>query len=177
MDMNRICLLIILMLSPEMSPMKICDLRLIKLYVNRVRVLERKSAQCTDRPPLLVPIIVPNVEVRLADWQNMTELQQGTEILLHLKLLLNATENVKTPECLSQQLIKITHNIKETYGLINKALERVSINSIPVELSVVPSDSRHISTSDSTEIFNKFLKLLLGKMSLFLHRLRESPCR
>ncbi|KAE8603376.1 hypothetical protein XENTR_v10014325 [Xenopus tropicalis] len=165
------------MLSPEMNPMKICDLRLINLYMNRVRVLERKSAQCTDRPPLLAPIIVPNVEVRLSDWQNMTELQQGNEILLHLKLLLNATENVKTPECISLQLIKITHYIKETSGLINKALESISNSSIPVEISVLPSDGRHISTSDSTEIFNRFLKLLHGKMTLFLHRLREGPCR
>ncbi|KAG8444969.1 hypothetical protein GDO86_009932 [Hymenochirus boettgeri] len=161
-----------------MSQRIVCDRRLIHLYVNQARLLERKATQCTDRPLLLVPIFVPNVEVRLADWQNMTTLHQGSEILSHLKLLLNATKDAKTPECLTQQLLKITQSIKEISGLVNKAVQLVKTNSsIPLEASFSISDGRHISTSDSTEIFHRFLKLLLGKVSLFLHRLRDGSCR
>ncbi|XP_075426962.1 thrombopoietin isoform X2 [Ascaphus truei] len=172
MDVNRLYLLIILVLSPDMSkmnPSRMCDRGLIRLYVTFARVMEKEAAQCSDLPPLPVPITLPNVAVTVADWKNKTEFQQGTEVLSHLDLLLNAAQKLKITDCISHLLVKLSRKIKETRGIVKKALQ--------MEVSLLPMDDPHTSTSDSTEIFSRFHKLLQGKVSLLLQRLREASCR
>ncbi|XP_075426961.1 thrombopoietin isoform X1 [Ascaphus truei] len=198
MDVNRLYLLIILVLSPDMSkmnPSRMCDRGLIRLYVTFARVMEKEAAQCSDLPPLPVPITLPNVAVTVADWKNKTEFQQGTEVLSHLDLLLNAAQKLKITDCISHLLVKLSRKIKETRGIVKKALQMVrwstallqeggyhgfesdSLTSPPQEVSLLPMDDPHTSTSDSTEIFSRFHKLLQGKVSLLLQRLREASCR
>ncbi|MEE6518803.1 hypothetical protein FKM82_030022 [Ascaphus truei] len=143
MDVNRLYLLIILVLSPDMSkmnPSRMCDRGLIRLYVTFARVMEKEA-----------------------------EFQQGTEVLSHLDLLLNAAQKLKITDCISHLLVKLSRKIKETRGIVKKALQ--------MEVSLLPMDDLHTSTSDSTEIFSRFHKLLQGKVSLLLQRLREASCR
>ncbi|MEE6518802.1 hypothetical protein FKM82_030022 [Ascaphus truei] len=169
MDVNRLYLLIILVLSPDMSkmnPSRMCDRGLIRLYVTFARVMEKEA-----------------------------EFQQGTEVLSHLDLLLNAAQKLKITDCISHLLVKLSRKIKETRGIVKKALQMVrwstalfqeggyhgfesdSLTSPPQEVSLLPMDDLHTSTSDSTEIFSRFHKLLQGKVSLLLQRLREASCR
>ncbi|XP_053567917.1 thrombopoietin [Bombina bombina] len=174
---NGVYLLIILVLCPNMSSMKprlMCDRRLIHVYVNRTRVMEIKAAQCPDLSLLQVPITLPNVEVLLTDWSNMTEYQQGSQVLSDLNLLLNATQSTETPQCVSQQILHLARIIREARGIINKTMPFVKMNaSVPHE----PTLSSHNSTLDSTEIFHRFIRLLKGKVTLFMKRLREMYCR
>ncbi|KAM8953070.1 thrombopoietin-like [Pelodytes ibericus] len=178
MDVNRIYLLIILVLSPDvsrMSPSMRCHRLLLDLYMNRTYVMERTVAQCEDQKILQFYVTLPNVEIRIADWQNMTESQQSGEVLAHLRVLLDATQKAKASDCISLQLRKLTQNIKEITGLIKKLLKKDA--SFPQEVPLHLSSSLHTSTSDSTEIIQRFLKLLQGKVNFILQRLRKVSCR
>ncbi|KAM4694788.1 erythropoietin-like [Discoglossus pictus] len=177
MDINRVYLLIILVLCPDMSrmnPRLMCDRHLIQLYVNRTRIMERNVTECPDRSQMLEPITLPNVEVSIAKWQNMTESQQRNEILSDLNILLNSTQSTKTPECISKQIVRLSRSIKEIRGIINKTMKFVKSNSSDSQEIPLPI---YTCTLDSTDIFRQFLKLLKGKVSLFMKRLREVSCR
>ncbi|XP_069830269.1 uncharacterized protein [Dendropsophus ebraccatus] len=192
-------LLIILVLSPGMSRTSkiICDHRFILVYVNRTRTMERMAvrrslrarpqsydkrggdpsstllgAQCEDPKILVTPIIIPNVAVRVADWQNMTVAQQGNEVFSHLNLFMNATRHAKTPACMSQQLKQLTRSIRAVHGLVNKAWRQVNNDTdLAQEASFVPSVAASSNSSDILDIFHRFVKLLQGKVTLLLNTL------
>ncbi|XP_066463117.1 erythropoietin-like [Eleutherodactylus coqui] len=180
MDVNRVYLLIILVLSPGVSRTSkiICDDRFILVFVNRTRTMERMAAQCEDQKPLLTPIFIPNVEVRVANRQNITISQQGNEVLSHLNLFLNVTQHVKTPACMSQQLKQLTRNLKAVKGLVNKAWRQVNNDTdITEEASFVSSEALSTISSDIMDIFHRFVKLLQGKVSLLLNTLCDGSTR
>lgn len=181
MDINRIYLLIILVLSPDMSRMTsriVCDHRIILVYVNRTKTMESMVAQCTEKTTLLVPITLPSVEVRITEWQNMTAAQQGTEVFSHLKHILNVTQNMNTTECFSKQLKKLRHSVRETQGLVHKAWRYVNNNThLNPEAN---NGSHHLATSNSSDImdiFQRFSKLLQGKVTFLMQTLRKGNCR
>ncbi|KAM3930410.1 LOW QUALITY PROTEIN: erythropoietin-like, partial [Leptodactylus fuscus] len=172
MDVNRVCLLIILILSPGMSRTSkiICDHRFILVFVNRTRTMERMAAQCEGQEMLLTPIIIPNVEVRVADWHNLTVYQQGNEVFSHLNLFLNVTQHVKTSACMSQQLKLLTRSIRAVQGLVNKAWRQVNNDTqLTQEVSFLPSDAVSTISSDIMDIFHRFVKLLQGKVTFLLN--------
>ncbi|XP_044146676.1 uncharacterized protein LOC122935019 isoform X3 [Bufo gargarizans] len=177
MDVNRVYLLFILVLSPGMNRTSkiICDHRFVLVFVNRTRTTQRMAAQCEDQKILLTPISIPNVEVRVADWQNMTVLQQGNEVLSHLNLFMNVTQHLKTPECMSQQLKQLTRSIRAVHGLVNKAWKQANNNT--QEAFFVPSDSVSTISSDIMDIFHRFVKLLQGKVTFLLNTLCDVSSR
>ncbi|XP_072264498.1 erythropoietin-like [Pyxicephalus adspersus] len=181
MDINRVYLLIILILSPDMSRMTsriMCDHRIILVYVNRTRSMESMVAQCREQATLLDPITLPSVEVRIIEWQNMTADQQGTEVLSHLKHILNVTQTIKTADCFSKQLKKLRHSVREIQGLVHKAWRYANNNTNP---NPEANDGSHLlassNSSDITDIFHRFYKLLQGKVTFFMQTLREGNCR
>lgn len=180
MDVNRVYLLIILVLIPGMSRTSkvICDHRFILVFVNRTRNMERMAAQCEDQNILQIPIIIPNVEVRVAEWQNMTVFQQGSEVFSHLNLFINATQQVKTPVCMSQQLKQLMRSIRAVQGLVNKAWRQVNNDThLLQETSFVSSDAVSTITSDIMDIFHRFVKLLQGKVTFLLNTLCDGNSR
>ncbi|XP_073529234.1 thrombopoietin isoform X2 [Phyllobates terribilis] len=180
MDVNRICLLIILVLSPGMSRTSkiICDHRFILVFMNRTRTMERMAAQCEDQNILFTPIIIPNVEVRVAHWKNMTMSEQGNEVFSHLNLFMNVTQHVKTPACMSEQLKLLTRTIRAVQGLVNKAWRQANNDTdLAQEASFVPSDVPSTISLDIKDIFHRFIKLLQGKITFLLNSLCDVSSR
>ncbi|XP_068135450.1 thrombopoietin isoform X2 [Hyperolius riggenbachi] len=171
-----------LILSPGMSRMTsriVCDHRIILVYVNRTKTMEERLAkQCADQNMLLAPITLPNVEVRVGEWKNMTTSQQGTEVFSQLNHFLNVTHNVKAPECFYTELKKLTHSVYEIKGLVNKAW-RYANNSTPItpEVNPVSQDVISNNSTDIMDIFQRFSKLLRGKVTFLMQALREGNCR
>ncbi|XP_075197626.1 thrombopoietin [Anomaloglossus baeobatrachus] len=177
---QRICLLIILVLSPGISRTSkiICDHRFILVFVNRTRNMEKMAAQCEDQNILFSPIIIPNVEVRVADWKNLTVSQQGDEVISHLKLFMNITQQVKTQACMSQQLKQLTRTIRAVQGLVTKTLRQANNDTdLAQEAPFVPSDVLSTISSDIKDIFHRFIKLLQGKVTFLLNSLCDVNSR
>ncbi|XP_073445539.1 thrombopoietin [Dendrobates tinctorius] len=175
-----ICLLIILVLSPGMSMTSkiICDHRFILVFMNRTRTMERMAAQCEDQNIQVTPIIIPNVEVKVAHWKNMTVSQQGNEVFSHLILFLNVTQHVKTTACMSQQLKLLTRTIRAVQGLVNKAWRQTNNDTdLAQEASFVPSDVPSTVSLDIKDIFHRFIKLLQGKITFLLNGLCDVSSR
>ncbi|XP_044146675.1 uncharacterized protein LOC122935019 isoform X2 [Bufo gargarizans] len=148
MDVNRVYLLFILVLSPGMNRTSkiICDHRFVLVFVNRTRTTQR-----------------------------MAVLQQGNEVLSHLNLFMNVTQHLKTPECMSQQLKQLTRSIRAVHGLVNKAWKQANNNT--QEAFFVPSDSVSTISSDIMDIFHRFVKLLQGKVTFLLNTLCDVSSR
>ncbi|XP_018432033.1 PREDICTED: thrombopoietin [Nanorana parkeri] len=180
MDINRVYLLIILVVSPYMSWMTskiMCDHRIILVYVNRTRTMESMVAQCIEQTTLLVPITLPSVEVRITEWQNMTAAQQGTEVFSLLKHMLNVTQNIKTTECFSKQIKKLQHSVREIQGLVHRAWRFANNNTnLNPESNNGSYHLRYTNSSDITDIFKNFSKLLQGKVTFLMQTLREGNC-
>ncbi|XP_063772715.1 thrombopoietin [Pseudophryne corroboree] len=181
MDINRVYLLLILVLSPDMSWMTsriLCDHRIIQVFVKRTRDLERMAEQCEEPKILMAPITLPNVEVRVAKWKNMTVSQQGIEVYSHLNHFLNVTQNMDTCECVSQQLKRLKGHITEIQGIVKRTWQKAFNNTdLAQEASFIPSDVISTNSSDSKDIFHRFARLLQGKVTFLLQSLREVNCR
>ncbi|KAM9316584.1 thrombopoietin [Gastrophryne carolinensis] len=174
-------LLIILFLSPDMTVMTsriLCDHRIILVYVDRAKNMEKNAIQCKDQNTPLPLITLPNVEVRLAQWRNRTSAQQGTEVFSHLTHLLNVTQNVNSPKCFSEQLKRLRHSVMEIQGLVNKAW-RIANNNTQLfpEVNLTSNYTLPSNSSDSMDIFLTFSRLLQGKVTFLMQTLREENCR
>ncbi|XP_075058555.1 thrombopoietin isoform X2 [Mixophyes fleayi] len=156
----------------------LCEHRIIQVFVKRTRDMERMAEQCEDPKILMTPITLPNVEIRVADWKNMTVFQQGTEVFSHLNHLLNVTQKVDTYECVSKQLKRLKGRITEIQGIVKRAWQQAYNNTdLAQEVSLNPSDVISINSTDIMDIFHRFVKLLQGKVTFFLQSLREVNCR
>uniref|UniRef100_A0A8C5PH94 Uncharacterized protein n=1 Tax=Leptobrachium leishanense TaxID=445787 RepID=A0A8C5PH94_9ANUR len=179
MDVNRIYLLIILVLSPNVSRMSHsikCHRRSLELFVKRTLDTKRIAEQCTSSN--VTSVTLPNVEIRVAVWRNMTVPQQTDEVLSQLHLLSNATQEANASDCISFQLQKLNSNIKQITGLIYKFLKTDKNNTLLQDVSVSQVLSFLTNTTtDGTDIIRRYLKLLHGKVTLLLQSLRRMSCR
>ncbi|XP_029471785.1 erythropoietin-like isoform X2 [Rhinatrema bivittatum] len=159
----------------KMSPSRLpCDDQMISKYVNDSKSMENQAKKCKNVSLLREAVLLPLVDFTWKDWSTKPNSEKGMEILLHLKVLLEAVHVAHMHQqqgCLSNPLNKLFQTISD-FQLIVK-------NLLPQERALPLEDMplRTRSERRVQELFRRYCTLMRGKISFFLYNVRETFCK
>ncbi|XP_069069102.1 thrombopoietin [Pleurodeles waltl] len=173
MELNRFLFIAVFLLIPKLSMLSSlklpCDRKMIVKYVRDSSDMAEKELpkMCPQVPLLNDSVMIPVVDVHYVEWNKRNMTMQGTEIVCHLTMILDAVTVAKglaMPNCSMDLLQKLSRFLRE----LNSVVKHFIIQEADTWSPSLSVGCRGTNTTKILDIFKRYNQLMKGKIVLFL---------
>ncbi|XP_070977665.1 erythropoietin-like isoform X2 [Oncorhynchus clarkii lewisi] len=152
-------------LSNPLRP--ICDLRVLKHFIEEARDAEAAMLACKEGRGLAEPVTVPQTKVDFNVWERKTALEQAQEVQSGLWLLNQAIGSLRTSVTNTALHSHIDNSLRNIFS-IGQVLRSLNIQEYTPPAGGVAGGEETWRLSSASELLQVHVNFLRGKVHLLL---------